>query len=195
MEEIDRIRARIQSDQKETDKVPVKEKGILRVFNVALLLVLLGVCTLIYCKADEDATVFNQLFHTEVSFREMNAAIRGCIDRLFFRGGEEQTQQTVGAQVEYVSLGNNRYSSADGTIRMLRGGTLVTASYQNEYEYFLVVQYENQVSALYTLVSEVSAEAGSALKQNDVLGAYAGEYFNCIFKKGDNILSYSDAIL
>ena len=70
---------------------------------------------------------------------------------------------------------------------------MVFIVYQNEYKYFIVVQYINGVIAMYTQIDETSLLMDQVLKVNDVIGLYAGESFNCIFKIGNEIVSFNDA--
>jgi phosphoglycerol transferase MdoB-like AlkP superfamily enzyme len=92
-----------------------------------------------------------------------------------------------------VSFKKN-FSTDDKTIRMLDDGEVVVCSYQYEYKYFVVVSYQNGVTALYTLIDEINIENSQKLGKNDVIGTYNNEYFNCVFKKDDKIINYHEAI-
>ena len=72
-------------------------------------------------------------------------------------------------------------------------GEVLISSYQEGYSYFVVVKYNNGVNALYTLIDECDVEIGK-LNKNDVIGTYNKEYFNCIFKKNNETISYNQAL-
>ena len=54
--------------------------------------------------------------------------------------------------------------------------------------------YKNGVNALYTLVDSLNVEEKVKLNQKDIIGTYEGEYFNCVFKRGNQVISYNEAI-
>ena len=195
MNEIEQIRSRINSESNRIN-APIKEKRILKFFNIIFCLLLIVMGALIYCKVDENATLFNSLFKTNISFVDMNQTIRSYIDKLFFLKNdvnEEDNQEMVSNEIMYIEIGNNKYQTSDQNIQMIKNGEIISMSYQNEYEYFVVIDYEDNITALYTFIDEVNVSVGQTLSKNDILGSYEGEYFNCIFKKGEQIITYNEA--
>ena len=65
------------------DKTPIKEKKILKFFNffMVLLVILLG--GLIYCKQDENGTLLKRMFNVDVSFKTMNEKIENTLNNVF----------------------------------------------------------------------------------------------------------------
>ena len=43
------------------------------------------------------------------------------------------------------------------------------------------------------LLKKRARELSVDFTENDILGSYEGEYFNCIFKKGEQIITYNEA--
>lgn len=173
------------------DKTPIKEKKILKFFNFFMVLLVLLLGGLIYCKQDENGTLLKRMFNVDVSFKTMNEKIENTLNNVFSFNKEEDIK--VSSLDLYHSLGNNNYSTDDKTIRMLSDGEILIASYQDGYSYFVVVKYDNGVNALYTLIDECNIEVGK-LNKNDVIGSYNNEYFNCIFKKNNETITYQQAI-
>lgn len=189
MDDIKRIQKRLKQEN-----TPIKEKKIIKFFNGTLVLLLVALAGLIYCKQDEDGTLLKRLFNIDVSFKEMNQTIENTLNNVFSIDKEDKNDDlTVSAIDIYHSLGSNNYSSDDKTIRMLTDGEIIVSSFQNEYKYFVAVKYSNGVSALYTLIDEITF-TNTKLEKNDVIGSYTGDYFSCIFKKGDVTISYNEAI-
>ena len=189
MDEIKRIQKRLNKNA-----TPVKEKKIIKFFNCLLIVLLVGLGALIYCKQDENGTLLKKWFNVDVSFKEMNQTIENTLNNVFsFNKNQEDNVQSVTSLDLYHSLGSNNYSTDDKTIRMLTDGEVVVSSYQDEYKYFVAIHYDNGVNALYTLIDEIKVENGK-LSKNDVIGTYQGEYFSCVFKKGEQIISYNEAI-
>ena len=86
------------------------------------------------------------------------------------------------------------YITSDKTIPTINNGTIKACSYQDDYKYFVVVEYENNVTALYTLIDEIKVKTDDVLLANNVIGTYEGSYFQCIFKKNNEIISYNEAL-
>lgn len=190
MDEIKKIQRRLNKNT----TTPVKEKKIIKFFNFLLVVLLIGLGALIYCKQDEEGTLLKKWFNVDVSFKEMNQTIEKTLNNVFsFNKTSEDNTQVVAALDLYHNLGSNNYSTDDKTIRMLLDGEVIVSSYQDEYKYFIAVHYDNGVNALYTLVDEIRVENGKLLK-NEVLGTYQGDYFGCVFKKGEQTISYNEAI-
>ena len=175
MDKIEKIRNRINNvDQKEENNV------FLTIGNVVMVICLIGVSGLTYCKIDENATFINSIFQSDISFKEMNDFIKGTLNSLFNIKGE--VSEIVSFENEYISVGNNNYITTDNVVNGLSDGKVILINYQNDYKYFIVVQYINGVVALYTQIDDTSLMINQILKINDVIGIYNGEYFNCIFK-------------
>ena len=173
------------------EKTPIKEKRILKFFNFFMVLLILLLGSLIYCKQDENGTILKKFFNVDISFKNMNEKIENTLDNIFSFNKNEEIK--VSSLDLYHSLGNNNYSTDDKTIRMLMDGEVLISSYQEGYSYFVVVKYNNGVNALYTLIDECNVEIGK-LNKNDVIGTYNKEYFNCIFKKNNETISYNQAL-
>lgn len=173
------------------EKTPIKEKRILKFFNFLMVLLVLLLGSLIYCKQDENGAILKKFFNVDISFKNMNEKIENTLDNIFSFNKNEEIK--VSSLDLYHSLGNNNYSTDDKTIRMLMDGEVLISSYQEGYSYFVVVKYNNGVNALYTLIDECNVEIGK-LNKNDVIGTYNKEYFNCIFKKNNETISYNQAL-
>ena len=178
MDKIEKIRNRI--NNKEDTKV--KKNKLLSFVNFCLLLSFLGVGALTYCKVDEDATIVNGIFKTDISFAEMNNNIDEYLDKIFNRKDVED--ETVSFENEYIDIGNNNYQTDDKVVNMIHNGKVISVNFHNDYKYFIVVQYENGVVGMYTRIDETTVCIDQKLNKNDIIGTYLGESFNCIFKKG-----------
>lgn len=186
MEEIERIRKRLNQERN-----VVKENSLLKFFNIVFAFLLVGLGALIYCKQDEDGVLLKKIFNVDVSFKTFNESVENTLNNVFRINDVENNEQIVSYQDLYYSLGSNKYSTDDKVIRMLSNGKVSVSSYQNEYKYFVVIEYDNGVSALYTLIDEISFD-NKEMKENDVIGSYVGDYFNCVFKKGEKVISYNE---
>ena len=77
---------------------------------------------------------------------------------------------------------------------MINDGKVVSVNYHSNYKYFIVIQYVNGVVGMYTLIDETTISVNQELTKNEIIGNYEGDYFNCVFKKGQLIIDYKDAI-
>ena len=188
MDKIEKIRNRI--NKKDVQK-PKKNK-LLSFTNFCLFLAFLGVGTLTYCKVDENATLFNNLFKTDFSFVEMNDNIDEYLDHLFNKN--QKDDELVSFENEYIDVGNNNYQTKDKVVNMINDGKVVSLNYHSNYKYFIVIQYVNGVVGMYTLIDETTISVNQELTKNEIIGNYEGDYFNCVFKKGQLIIDYKDAI-
>lgn len=187
MNKIEKIRNRI--NNKEDNKV--KKNKLLSLLNFCLLLSFLGVSALTYCKIDENATIVNGIFKTDISFVEMNNNIDEYLDKIFNR---KDVEEMVSFENEYIDIGNNNYQTVDKVINMLQDGKVISVNFHNDYKYFIVIQYDNGVIGMYTRIDETTVCANQKLNKNDIIGTYLGDSFNCVFKKGDEVIKYQDAI-
>ena len=188
MDKIEKIRNRI--NNKEVNKT--KKSKLLSFVNCCLFLSFLGVGILTYCKVDENATLVNGMFDTDFSFVEMNNSIDTFLDNLF--NNKEIEEEVVSFENEYRDIGNNNYQTDDKVVNMIHDGKVVSVNYHTEYKYFIVIQYENGVVGMYTHIDETTICVDQKLNKNEIIGTYQGEFFNCIFKKGQDVIKYSDAI-
>lgn len=186
MESVEEIKRRL-------NKENVKEGKIIVFFNVILVMCLICLCGLIYCKNDENGLLIKKLFGVDVSFKQFNENINTAINNLFKIEQENSEDDKLVSKIDiYHNLGNNNYSTDDKVVRMLDNGKVVISSYQNDYKYFIVIAYENNVNAIYTFIDETTLSVNSELNSNDVIGVYNGDYFNCVLKKGESIISYNE---
>lgn len=191
MENVDEIKRRMSSEKN------VKEHHIIKFFNVIFVFCIIALGGLIYCKSDENGTLIKKIFHQDVNFKEFNNTIDEYIGKLFFieKGENDPVSQTPVTSVDlYQSLGNNCYTSVDKTIRAINNGKVLSSSYQEEYQYFIVVEYDNEVKALYTLVSEIKVKINDVITPNQVIGDYQGDYFQCVFTYKDEVIDYQQAL-
>lgn len=188
MDRIDEIKNRINKKERS------KEHKIIKFFNVILALLLVALGGLIYCKEDENGTLLKRFFNIDVSFVEMNDKITSTLNKVFKIEESEEEIKTVSSLDLYHFLGNNKYSTDDKTIKALTDGEIIASSFQNDYKYFVAIRYSNGVSALYTYIDEINVEGLSKIEKNALIGSYSGDSFNCIFRKDNKTISYSDAI-
>lgn len=187
MDKIEKIRNRINGiEEKETNNI------FLTIGNIFLIVCLVGVGALTYFKVDEDASLINNVFDTDISFKEVNNVIKGALNEIF-NIDNENNDVVVSSEQQYISVGNNNYKTDDNRVHMLLDGIVTYVNYQNEYKYFVIVSYINGVDALYTYVDNCELKINDRLSMDETIGNYEGEYFNCIFKKGDKIITYNDA--
>ena len=52
------------------EKTPIKEKRILKFFNFLMVLLVLLLGSLIYCKQDENGTILKKFFNVDISFKK-----------------------------------------------------------------------------------------------------------------------------
>lgn len=187
MNEVNKIRNRIKKHEN-----PRKVNILLRVFNCFLVLLVLGVMSLIYCKQDENGTMLKNLFNIDVSFVEMNEKIESVINNIFKI--ESSNDKPVSQTNYYNSLGNNKYCTDDGTVKMLANGEVFALSYQEEYKNIVGINYKNGVKALYTFIDEVTLSVGDILLKEEIIGCYRGESFTCVFKYNDSLIDYNEVI-
>ncbi len=189
MENVEEIKRRMNKEKK------VKEHRIMKFFNVIFILMIITLGGLIYCKSDEDGKLIKQIFNQDVSFKELNQTIDNYLNKIFFfKEDNHQSTMNVSGINLYQSLGNNMYITSDKTIPTINNGTIKACSYQDDYKYFVVVEYENNVTALYTLIDDIKVKTDDVLLANNVIGIYEGSYFQCIFKKNNEIISYNEAL-
>lgn len=98
MDEIQQIQKQIDADQGKIKKKKKKRNPVFRFFMILFMILSLGIGFLIYARIDENGTFFNRIFHTNVNFTQMNAAISRVLDRMFnfnLFGGGKKIRQSV----------------------------------------------------------------------------------------------------
>ena len=191
MEDIELIRSRINNRP-----LPVKEKKIIKVFNAFLVILLIGIGSLMYFKYDENGTIIKKIFGIDVSFKAINQNVELFINETLNIKSDlqENEVQNVTLDDPYINMGENNYATASKSILALKDGKVITRSYQNEYQYFIAIEYENNTKALYTHVDEVNVEVGDNIKTNQIIGKYLGDTFNCVFTENDIVITYEEFI-
>ena len=115
MDEIEEIQKRMEKG--ETKKA--KRSTAYKIMMSFLIVLALALGFLIYARVDENGSVLNNIFHSNISFTSFNAKINRFLDNMFrFNLKDNQDDLPVGGSVTYEALEDNYYRSEDQSVRM-----------------------------------------------------------------------------
>lgn len=190
MESIDKIKRRIEKQYNQ------KRISLWRTLSLLCMIFSMIMGFLIYAKKDENANFLKEHFNVEASFTNMNQNISSFLNSIFnfdiFKsstGGD----QMVDATVSYINEGNNLYSSEGNQVSMLKNGTILFTSSDNDGK-IIITSYDNGVVATYFMLSSLEVKVYDYLKQGDIIGTYEGQ-FKVLFSKDNKLISYEEALL
>lgn len=195
MDEIQQIQKQIDADQGKIKRKKKKRNPVFRFFMILFMILSLGIGFLIYARIDENGTFFNRIFHTNVNFTQMNAAISRVLDRMFnfnlFGGGKKD--QTVSGNVNYIPLEDDYYKAEDQRVLMLMDG-IISYVDRDDGGTFVIVSYENGVNASYFGLVDPLVKVMDELDVGDQIASYETS-FKVIFFKGNEKITYDEARL
>ena len=190
MDEIEEIQKRMEKG--ETKKA--KRSTAYKIMMSFLIVLALALGFLIYARVDENGSVLNNIFHSNISFTSFNAKINRFLDNMFrFNLKDNQDDLPVGGSVTYGALEDNYYRSEDQSVRMLKRGVVSYMETKNQ-ESFVMITYENGVVASYYELFDPIVKTLDQLKAGDVIASYETK-FKVLFQKGNQLISYEEALL
>lgn len=179
MDEIEKIRKRLSKTEK-------KSKGKLYTFFMSVFcLMSLTLGFLIYAKHNPNGSVFG------INLASINEKFNKTLGNIFTLNIFSKGDKTVDASVKYFSLGDDLYNYDDESIPSLKEGT-VTYTSKQDGKYFVLLAYDNGVTASYFNVSELLVKVQDRLKPGDIIGSYE-DSFKVIFVRGESKVTYEDA--
>ncbi len=183
MDEIEEIQKRMEKG--ETKKA--KRSTAYKIMMSFLIVLALALGFLIYARVDENGSVLNNIFHSNISFTSFNAKINRFLDNMFrFNLKDNQDDLPVGGSVTYEA-------SEDQSVRMLKRGVVSYMETKNQ-ESFVMITYENGVVASYYELFDPIVKTLDQLKAGDVIASYETK-FKVLFQKGNQLISYEEALL
>jgi len=190
MEELEEIQKRMEKGNEKKEKRSLAYK----IMMSFLLVFALSLGFLIYARIDENGSVLNQIFHTNVNFTSFNTKINRFLDNMFrFNLRNNQNDTPVSGTLSYEPLENNYYRSEDQSVKMLKRGVVSYVDTKNQ-ESFVMITYENGVVASYYELIDPMVKTLDQLNAGDVIASYE-EQFKVLFQKGNQLISYEEALL
>lgn len=160
-------------------------KGVFTFFMSMMALVSLVLGFLIFARSNPNGTVFG------IKMADVNNAVSRLFSNMFsfniFKSNDKTTQ--VDTQVSYISLGEGKFISDDGSVRSLYNGTVNYVEKVEEDNYLVVMSYDNGIVASYYNLTDIMIKNNDRLKSNDIIGNYETS-FNAVFMKDDQVIPY-----
>lgn len=170
-------------------------KNILYRFMMSFLAVLtLVLAVLVYTKDDKRANNFNEKLGISINFGKINNNIASFIDKTvgldFLSSSIKKDEDKVVADVDsYIPKDNDLYETKDGKIISLSKGTVTFLS-SDKNGYTMVIQYDNGITATYSLLMEVMVKNMDRVDEDDIVAS--ASTFKVIFAKDGHQLRYEE---
>jgi len=147
---------------------------------------------LIYTKDDKRADNFNDKLGIKIDFGQINSNFSQFIDKtvgLTFLSYKNNGNQAVANVDSYTPKENDLYETNDGRIISLARGTITFLS-ADKTGHTMVVQYDNGITATYSLLTEVLVQSMDRIDEDDVIAS--GNIFKIIFTKNGKQIRYEE---
>lgn len=145
---------------------------------------------LIYAKKDEEATFLNENFNINVNFSKMNSWIN---DLFNFKKTSNNEYFPVANNKIYLPIGKDLYQTDSNEIFMINKGIILGVNQESDASYTLLISYDNGVIASYFNIVTCLVKEYDQLQKGEIIGYY-NESFKALFKKGDSLVNYEDAV-
>ena len=195
MRELKKINNRINKRKNKSNfNVKEKEQGSLyKVVTSIMTVYVLFMSFAIYAKKDENASVFNNIFNTEINFKSFNKTLNKLIDlRVIDNSSEQLHDQVVSSDVVYVGVGGDYYIS-DGNLVIALDDGVVTYVNGKDDSYTIIVEYDSGFRATYNDVLEVNVFVNDRVYRDDIIGGYS-EKVEIIFIKDSEKITYEEVM-
>ncbi len=204
MEDYDQIYKRIHERKKINQEKPKKEKKekgekkrSFKLINRILGLICLIMAFLIYAYKDPNATVINNLFHTNITFENINQFMANLGNTLtnFFSFGTKNNDSEeieVSSKSNFIKVSEFYYTNNDKTAYSFTAGTIINIS-EEEDGYQIMVKHDNGYVGIYEELDATLVKEYDRIKENDKLGYFEVE-FALYFIKDGTTYSYEDVV-
>ena len=190
MEELEEIQRRMENPTENKKKRSLTYKIMMSM----MLIIVLALGFLIYARVDENGSFLNRIFHTEFNFTQLNTKVNRFLDNMFrFNLKDDTDELPVSGSIQYEALENNYYRTEDQSVRMLKRG-VVSYIETKDNQSFIMITYENGVVASYYELFDPIVKTLDQLKAGDVIASYETK-FKVLFQKGNQLISYEEALL
>lgn len=192
MREFKKIAKRI-NKRKNSSMSKEKSGAIFKVVTSLMTIYVLFMSFAIYAKKDQEATVFNNVFKTDVSFTKFNNMMSKLLNlRIIDNSKEDIHDQVVSSEVSYIHLGDDYYTSEGNVAIALDDGVITYVNGKDE-NYTVIVEYDNGIRATYNEVKEVNVYVNDRVYKDDILGSYIDKV-EIIFIKDSEKISYEEVV-
>ena len=198
MNKIEREKKRIDKRKKCVIDVEVKAlgkneagalyKGVMTFFTLCALFLSFA----IYAKKDENATLFNSVFDTNINFKSFNKGLNSLFNPRVVDVEDEIKDQVVSSNVSYIYLGDDYYS-CEGDLLVAIDDGVVTYVNGKDNDYTLIVEYDSGFRGTYYNVREVNVYVNDRVYSDDILGSFE-EKVEMLFVKDGSKISYEEVI-
>lgn len=145
---------------------------------------------LIYAHNDSEGVFISKVIHKNVSFADFNAKINSFFDSFLSFDKKSGEDRPVLGEINYVSLGDDRFMSTEQFVPTLTDGTVTYVTSESDGSFSVVVSYAT-FDAIYHNLTNVEVKAADRLKGGDSLGGYEN-YFKAFFRQGDKFVTYDE---
>ena len=200
MKEIDKIINRINkrknidinNEIKELDRND-KSSNLFKILMGIMTVYVLFMSFAIYAKKDEQASVVNNIFDTNINFTNFNRTLNKLLNlRIVDNVDKDIESSVVSSDVEYLSLGDDYYAS-EGNLLVAIDDGIVTYVNGKDNNYTVIVEYDCGVRATYNVVNEVNIFVNDRIYKEDILGSF-DERVHIIFIKDNAKITYEEVI-
>lgn len=198
MKELDKIKQRI-NKRKKRNGLNKEETAINKSskwFNVITSIMTIYVLFMsfaIYAKKDQDATILNDVFNTNINFKKFNSTLNSLLNiRLVEDEKDPVYDQVVSNDVIYMGVGEDYYVS-EGNVAISLDDGVVTYVNGKDENYTIIVEYDSGVRATYNNLNEVNVYVNDRVYKDDIIGSY-DDKLEMIFIRNSKKISYEEVI-
>lgn len=176
MDNVNTIRNRITNKNKHSR---------LFVLCMSVMLMVCGVLgVLIYAKGNSNAEIFG--FKIATINEKINAWVGGIFKTS--TGEDETVSNPINS---YTYLGNNYYKTDDNAVNTIYKGTINNITKQENDKYYVLISYDNGVTAQYFDLVDILVKNNDTLTSNQIIGGYE-EKFKALFMRGNEVIKYDE---
>jgi len=201
MSEIEKIKRRINKRKTVIDinnEVKTLEQNSKSSKLFKLIMSFLGLYALfmsfaIYARKDENATIINSVFNTNINFSDFNRGLNKLLNlRVIDNNDINGIDQVVSSNVSYMSLGEDYYTS-DGNLVVALDDGIVTYVNGKDENYTIIVEYDSGIRATYYETNEVNVFVNDRVYKDDIIASF-DDKVQIIFIKDSQKLSYEEVV-
>lgn len=201
MEELEKIKNRIQNRRNTSKEVDVEVIELERVYTkpskfykismFTLIIMALFLSVAVYAKKDENGKFLKETFGINVNFVSFNKTINKLIN---FRAVETITNSDalVSNVPNYVHMGNDMYVNGGSEVTSIDDG-IVTYIYNDENGYLVIVENDSGFRSVYSNLVDVSVKVNDRIYFDSVIGVVEEEV-KIVFSKNNEKITYEQVV-
>lgn len=201
MEELEKIKNRIQNRRNSSKEVEVEVVEMERVYSkpskmykitmFTLIILALFLSVAVYAKKDENGKFLKDTFGINVNFTTFNKTMNKLID---FRVVDKVSDSdfAVSNVPNYIHMGEDVYVNGSSEITSIDDG-VVTYVYSDEEGYLVIVENDSGFRSIYSNLLDVNVKVNDRVYFDSVIGIVEEEV-KIIFSKNNEKLTYEQVL-